>query len=92
MLNILELNMITRVMQQAKKLTEENKAVLDGINLIFNSSGGMTTSVTQAELDEHASLSGLTVQELNDAVYGLTQIQATLTNSYQQLTKLAIRA
>lgn len=91
-LSALGQNTVSRGINAAKYLIEVLKPVLDELNIVYDASGGLKSTIVQSDLDGIASFSGLTKQELDDALYSLTTtIRTDLTNSYTQLAKLAAR-
>lgn len=93
MLNTLEANTIARGRAMARKLLEEVKPILDGLNTIYDSAGGVKETVDQGDLDAASELSGLTKAQLDDAMYVMTAtIKTALQDGYTQLAHLAARA
>lgn len=92
-LNALEQNTISRAKHMARKLLEEVKPIIDGLNIAYDGSGGVKSTVDQADLDSDPSLSNPTKAQLDDALYVMTDtIRTALANSYTQLAQLAVRA
>lgn len=92
-LTALEQNTISRSINAAKYLVEVLKPVLDELNVIYDSSGGLKTTITQGNMDTVASFSGLTKGQLDDGMYALTAtIRGDLVNAYTQLAQLAARS
>lgn len=91
-LTTLELTTINRGIVMAKKILELQSELYQ-LNIIYDSSGGVKETVTQAELDERPEYSGLTKQQLDDGMYALTgTIRTDVQNALTQLTNLASRA
>ncbi len=91
-LTTLEATTITRAVVVARKLLDEIKPVLDALNIIYDSDDGVKETVTQGDLDDTPSLSGLTETQLDDALYVLTNnIRTALASGYTQLAHLAAR-
>lgn len=92
-LTILEQNTINQGCRQAKKLIEEIKPIIDELNAIYDSGGGVKSTVTQNNLDAAPFLSGLTKAQLDDGMFALTAtIKAALGDGLTQLAQLAARA
>ncbi len=92
-LTTLEQNTINRGCAQAKILLEQVKPLLDEMNAIFDSQGGVKSTVTQQNLDATPSLSGLTTTQLNDGFFVLTAtVKGALGDGLTQLAQLAARA
>ena len=93
----LELNTITKAAALAKYILQEIKPVIDALNVDYDAIGGVkeTIGTGQAADDKLAaetSLSNLTKQELDDALYAITNgIKTTVDTAYSQLEKLASR-
>lgn len=93
MLTALEQNTVSRAMQNSKILIEQIKPILDELNTIYNSSGGLSTTITQGNLDLVPSFSGLTKTQLDDGMYALTAtLRGDLSTAYAQLSQLSARA
>lgn len=91
-LSQLEANTIARAIATCNVLLSQVKPVLDSLNTLYNATGGVKTTITQANLDAAANLSGLTVQQVSDALFALTGALLTdVQTSYTQLAQLAAR-
>lgn len=89
----LESNTISLSLQAAKKVLDELKPIIDRLNIIYDSAGGVKETITQEELDAVASFSGLTKAQLDDGMFALTAVLRTdIANSYSALAQLAARA
>lgn len=67
--------------------------LLDQLNVLYDSAGGIKETTTQEELDEIASLAGITKAQLDDAMYQLTAIiRPALHDGFTALAHLAARA
>ncbi len=92
-LTTLEKNTVNRGCIQAKILIEQVKPLLDEMNAIYDSAGGVKTTITQEDLDAESSLSGLTKAQLDDGMFVLTStLKGDLANGLTQLAQLAARA
>jgi hypothetical protein len=86
-------NTVSRGINAAKYLVETLKPILDELNVIYDSQGGLKSTIQQSDLDSVASFSGLTKTQLDDAFYVLTAtIRTDLANGLTQLAQLAARA
>jgi hypothetical protein len=94
MLNALEANTIARANAAARKILEELKPVLDGLNVIYDTeTTGAKVTITQQNLDADPALSGITKGQLDDGMYVLTAtLRAAIAAGYTQLAQLAARA
>lgn len=89
----LELNTISRLAQLAKDFIERYKPLLNELNVIYDSVGGVKSTITQQNMDLVPALSGLTKQQLDDAAFVLTAtIRTDLDNGISQLAQLAARS
>jgi hypothetical protein len=85
-------NVVSRSAQAAKYLVEQLKPLLDELDVLYNSAGGLKSTISQGDLDSIASFSGLTKQQLDDALYALTStLKSDLSAAYTQLAQLASR-
>ena len=65
---------------------------LAAMQQVFDSEGGVKTTLTQTELDEVQAFSGLTIQQVADGMYVLTALLLpALTQGYPSLSQLASR-
>jgi hypothetical protein len=84
---------ISRAMQQAKVLLEQLKPILDELDVVYNSSGGLHDTIVQGDLDAIPSYSGLTKTQLDDGMFVLTStIKGEINTAYSQLAELATRS
>lgn len=91
-LSTLESTTINRAISATRKALEELKPVLDGLKIVYDSVGGVKATITQANLDLAIGLSGITKQQVDDALFVLTgSLLTSLTTSYAQLQQLAAR-
>ena len=92
-MNALAQNTVSRGLTAAKKAIEELKPVLDELNILYDSQGGLKETMTQGDLDSVASFSALTKQQLDDGMYALTAtLKGAIDNAYTALAQLACRA
>lgn len=92
-LNALEQNTVSKGMAAAKMVIEQLYPVLKELNIIYDSQGGVKTTIDQAGLDGVASFSGLTKQQLDDGMFALTAtLRGDIENAFAQLAELAARA
>lgn len=92
-LNPLELDTVSRGFQTAKKILDELKPVIDSLNVIYDSAGGVKETISQEELDDIPAFSGITKAQLDDGMFALTStLREDINNAFTQLTHLAARA
>lgn len=91
-LSQLEHDTLAKSFAVCKTLLNDLQPKLSGLKEIYDSAGGVKETLTQAELDEVAALSGLTKQQVDDGLYALTTtILPAITNGYASLAQLAAR-
>ena len=91
-LSILEKQTITKGCQAAKKVLEEVLPILNNLNVIYDSAGGVKTTITQQNMDLDPTLSGLTKQQLDDGMFALTStLKNDMTTAFSQLAEIAAR-
>jgi len=92
----LKQNAVSRLVAACSQLVAI-QATLSRLNVDFNGAVGLNpgtanTGITQADLDAVASFSGLTTQQLQDAVYAATATVLTAVNAaFVSLEQLAAR-
>ena len=91
-LSQLEHDTLAKAFAVSKTLLLDLQPKLAGLDSIYNSAGGVATTLTQAELDEIPALSGLTLAQVNDGLYALTAvILPGIQTAYPALAQLAAR-
>lgn len=91
-LTALESNTVSKGLAAAKYIIETLKPVLDELNIIYDSTGGAKTTITQGNLDLVPSFSNLTKTQLDDGMYVLTTtLKTDIASAYTQLAQLAAR-
>ena len=91
-LSTLESDTIAKACATCKQLLLDIQPKLAGFQQIYDAAGGGKETITQAELDEVAALSGLTKTQLDDAMYVLTTtLLPALQTGYPALAQLAAR-
>ena len=92
-LDKLGLDTVSKSMLASKQLLEQLLPVLSQLDIVYNSAGGLKETITDADLAEVPTYSGLTKAQLDDGMYALTSgVKGELTTTYNQLTELAARA
>lgn len=88
----LERDTLAKAFAVSKTVLFDLQPKLAGLQQIFDSAGGVKETLTQADLDEVAELSGLTVQQVTDGLYPLTTIILPgIIQGYPSLAQLAAR-
>lgn len=89
----LEYETVIKGFKTARIVLESVKPLVDSLNVIYDSGGGVKETLTQAELDGQADFSGLTKQQLDDGMYALTAtLRTDIANAVTQLAQLSARA
>jgi hypothetical protein len=92
-LTTVEANKIHEGAQAAQLVVDQLKPVLDRLNILYDSEGGLKTTITQENMDELPSLSGMTKQQLDAGMYALTgTLRTKIDEAYTALVELAARA
>ena len=88
----LESDTIAKMCAIAKQLLADVQPKLESLRSIYDSAGGVKTTLTQEELDEVAELSGLTKTQVDDGLYVLTTLLLpAIQQGYPALAQLAAR-
>lgn len=88
----LEKDTLSKAFATSKMLLLDLQPKLAGLDSIYNSAGGVATTLTQAELDAIPELSGLTLAQVNDGLYALTAvILPGIVTAYPAIAQLAAR-
>jgi hypothetical protein len=91
-MSTLEKDTLAKAFAVCKTLLLDIQPKLAGLAQIYDSVGGVKETLTQAELDELAELSGLTKAQVDDGLYVLTTtLFPALVNGYPALAQLAAR-
>lgn len=88
----LESDTVSEGCQLARKLLHDIKPVLDRLNILYDSAGGLKETITQEDLDSVPSFSDLTKAQLDDGMFVLTAtLRTALTDGLTQLAHIAAR-
>jgi hypothetical protein len=91
-LTTLEQDTLAKSFAVAKTLLNDLQPKLQGLNEIYNSAGGVKTTLEQADLDALAELSGLTVAQVDAGLNAMTVvILPAITSNYPFIAQLAAR-
>jgi hypothetical protein len=91
-ISTLEHDTLAKLFAICKSVQADLQPKLSQLDSIYNSAGGVTSTLTQAELDELPELSGLTKQTVDDGVFALTSgVLPALVNATAALSQLAAR-
>jgi len=88
----LERDTLARGMAVAKQLLFDFQPKISSLHQLYDSVGGVGTTLTQEDLDSLPELSGLTKQQVDDALYPLTTvILSAIEDALPALTQLSAR-
>ncbi len=88
----LEQNTVSNGCRIAARILRDVYPFLNELNIIYDSTGGVKETITQAELDSVAAFSGLTKAQLDDGMFALTStLRTAILNAYAQLAEIAAR-
>jgi hypothetical protein len=91
-MSTLERDTLAKSFAVCKQLLLDVQPKLAGLAQIYDSAGGVKTTLTQEELDEVAELSGLTKTQVDDGLYVLTTLLLpAIQQGYPALAQLAAR-
>jgi len=91
-MSVLESDTISKMCAIAKQLLADVQPKLESLRSIYDSAGGVKETLTQAEMDENAALSGLTKTQLDDAAFVMTgSILTGIETGYNGLAAVAAR-
>lgn len=91
-MDTLELSTVNRGINLSKRVLEL-QLEMQQLDIIYNSTGGVSETLTQADLDSRPEYSGLTKQQVDDAFYAMTAtLKTDINNAMTALTHLACRA
>lgn len=92
-LSQMELALIQRAGVVSKQALEVLKPVIDEIDSVWNAAGGPGSTVSQADLNAAAQLSGLTTAQLADGIFALTStLKTAIASGYAAMAQLGARA
>lgn len=88
----LEKDTLSKSFAVCKTVLLDLKPKLEGLAQIYDSEGGVKTTLEQGELDELVELSGLTKQQVDDGLYVLTTlVLPAIQQGFPALAQLAAR-
>lgn len=88
----LEYDLVNNAAQACSMILTDLQPKLTGFRQIYDSAGGVQSTLTQEELDSIPSFSGLTVQQVTDAMYALTTVLLpAIESGYGALSTLGAR-
>jgi hypothetical protein len=88
----LESDTVSKGILTAKEVLDKLKAMIDQLDPIYNSAGGVSSTLTQADLDGVDSFSGITKQQVDDGFYALTStLKTAIDSGFPALVELAAR-
>jgi len=88
----LENDTLAKTFAVSKQLLLDLQPKLASLRELYDSAGGVKETLTQAELDEVPSLSGLTKTQIDDALYSMTSgILPAIEAGFSSLSQTAAR-
>ena len=90
-LSQLERDTLSKSFAISKQLLLDLQPKLASLNELYNSVGGVSSTLTQPELDELPELSGLQKTIVDDALFAMAGLTSGITNAYAALSQLAAR-
>lgn len=91
-MSTLERDTLAKSFAVSKTVLLDLQPKLASLQQIFDSAGGVKETLTQAELDEIAELSGLTKEQVDNGLYALTSaLLPAIEAGYSALAQLAAR-
>lgn len=91
-MSALEHDTVSKLCALCKHILADLQPRLQGLNEIYNAAGGVSATLTQADLDAEAALSGIQKQTVDDAAYALTaQVLPAIENGYAALAQVGAR-
>lgn len=91
-ISTLEHDTLAKLFAICKTVQADLQPKLSQLDSIYNSGGGVSATLTQAELDELPELSGLQKQVIDDGVFALTSgVLTALVNASASVSQLAAR-
>lgn len=90
-MNTLERDTVGRLCALSKSVLADLRPRLASINELYNSAGGVSSTLTQAELDEEAALSGLQKQTLDDTVFAFSAMLSSIDAAQAAINQTAAR-
>lgn len=92
-ISALEKDTVSNGMNAAKLVINDLKPLLDKLQILYDSAGGVKTTLTQGEIDSVSSWSELTKTQLDDGMYALTNtLKTAIDSTYTALAQLAARS
>lgn len=88
----LEYDLVNNAAQVCSMILSDLQPKLANFQQLYDSAGGISSTLTQEELDSIPAFSGLTVQQVTDAMYVLTTaLLPAIESGYNALSALGAR-
>lgn len=87
----LETDFVAKLCALSKQVLADLLPRLANVNELYNSAGGIATTLTQAELDEVAALSGLTTTQVADTVFAFVAMKSALDAAFPAISQVGAR-
>ena len=90
-MSVLEHDTVSKLCALSKTVLADLRPRLASINELYNSAGGVSATLTQAELDEEAALSGLQKSTLDDCVFAFSAMLSAIDAAQAAINQTAAR-
>lgn len=90
-MSVLEHDTVSKLCALSKSVLADLRPRLASINELYNSAGGVSSTLTQAELDEEAALSGLQKSTLDDTVFAFSAMLSAIDAAQAAINQTAAR-
>lgn len=90
-LSQLEHDTLAKSCAVSKQLLADIQPRLASLNELYSSVGGVSSTLSQAELDELPELSGLQKSTVDDALFAMSGMLTSINNAFAALSQMAAR-
>lgn len=90
-MSTLEHDTVSKLCALSKAVLADLHPRLASINELYNSAGGISSTLTQAELDEVAALSGLQKSTVDDCVFAFSSMLAAIDAAFPAISQVGAR-
>lgn len=90
-MSTLEHDVLSKSFALSKSLLNDIQPKLASLNELYSSVGGVSSTLTQAELDELPELSGLQKGTVDDALFAMAGMLTSINNAFSAISQMAAR-
>ena len=90
-MSTLERDTVGKLCALSKSVLADLQPRLASINELYNSAGGISSTLTQAELDEETALSGLQKSTIDDCVFAFSAMLSAIDAAAPAINQVAAR-